>query len=187
MHSYIIKDFDVLVFGMGLGNFYDDELQNICSMNIKKVIDADMFYKKEILLCLDENSVLTPHPKEFASLLEITKLGVYNIDEIQKNRFELAMKFSRKYPNTTLLLKGANSIIVYKNKLYINKYGTSALSKGGSGDVLAGMIGALLAQNYHPLKATITASLAHSISGNIKINYSLTPMKLIKNITKLKM
>ena len=85
-----------------------------------------------------------------------------------------------------LLLKGANTIIAYKNQLYINNFGTPALAKGGSGDVLAGMIGSLIAQGYHPLKATITASLAHSFASNIEPNYSLTPIKLISNLDRLK-
>ena len=183
MHSYSIGKYSALAFGMGLGNFYDDELEKICKMDIAKVIDADMFYKKEILHCL-KNSVLTPHPKEFASLLKLTDLGEYSIKDIQNNRFELALKFSEKYPNVVLLLKGANTIIAYKNQLYINPFGKPSLSKGGSGDVLAGMIGALLAQKYHPLKATITASLAHSFASK-KFDYDLTPLKLIKGISKL--
>ena len=130
---------------------------------------------------LRKNSVLTPHPKEFASLLKICKIGKFSTDEIQKNRFELALNFSQKYPNVVLLLKGSNTIIAYKNQLYVNPYGTMALSKGGSGDVLSGMIGSLLAQGYHPLKATISASLAHSFAGDVKPNYNLTPLKLIDN------
>jgi len=184
MHSYSIGKYSALAFGMGLGNFYDDELEKICKIDIPKVIDADMFYKEEIIHCLNNNSVLTPHPKEFASLLKLTNLGEYSVDEIQNNRFSLALKFSEKYPNVVLLLKGANSIISYKKQLYINPFGKPSLSKGGSGDVLAGMIGALLAQKYHPLKAAITASLAHSFASK-KFDYDLTPLKLIKEIGKL--
>jgi hydroxyethylthiazole kinase-like uncharacterized protein yjeF len=185
MHSYSIGNYSAIVFGMGMGNFYDDELNKICNLKIPKVIDADMFYKIDILNCLTKNVVLTPHPKEFSSLLKICKIGDYSVEEIQKDRFKLALKFSEKYPDVVLLLKGANSIIAYKKQLYINRFGTQALSKGGSGDVLAGMIGALLAQKQHPLKATITATIAHSLAGDIKPNYSLTPLKLIKNIGRL--
>jgi hydroxyethylthiazole kinase-like uncharacterized protein yjeF len=185
IHSYSIGKYSTLAFGMGLGNFYDDELENVCKLEIPKVIDADMFYKKEILHCLKKNTVLTPHPKEFAALLRICEIGEYCVEEIQKNRFELSLKFSKKYPDVVLLLKGSNTIIAYKKQLYINPYGTPALSKGGSGDVLAGMIGALLAQGYHPLKAAITASLAHSFAGDIRPNYNLTPLKLIENLKSL--
>jgi hydroxyethylthiazole kinase-like uncharacterized protein yjeF len=187
MHASSIGNYSAIAFGMGMGNFYDDELEKICKLNIAKVVDADMFYKKEILFCLENKKlVLTPHPKEFSSLLKICKIGEYDVNSIQNNRFELAMQFSKKYPNIVLLLKGSNTIIAYKNKLYINPYGTQALAKGGSGDVLAGMIGALLAQGYHPLKAAITATLAHSFAGDIHPNFSLTPLKLIYNLEKIK-
>ena len=119
-------------------------------------------------------------------LLEICKIGKFSVKEIQNNRFNLALEFSKKYPNVVLLLKGANTIIAYKNQLYISPFGKPSLSKGGSGDVLAGMIGSLLAQNYHPLKATISASIAHSLAGDITPNYSLTPMKLIENLSGIK-
>jgi len=182
MHSYSIENYSAIVFGMGMGNFYDDELDKLSNLEIPKVIDADMFYKKEIIKFLSQNVVLTPHPKEFSSLLKLCELGEYSVNEIQNSRFELALKFSNKYPNVVLLLKGSNVIIAYKNQLYINPYGTQALAKGGSGDVLAGMIGSLLAQKYHPLKAAITASLAHSFAGDIKPNYNLTPLKIIDNL-----
>jgi hydroxyethylthiazole kinase-like uncharacterized protein yjeF len=186
MQNDIIDDrFNTLVFGMGMGNFFDDEIEKICNLDIKKVIDADMFYKQEILNCLDKEVVLTPHPKEFASLLKLTGFGEYSINDIQKNRFNLSLKFTKKYPKVVLLLKGANTIISYKGQLYINPLGTQALSKGGSGDVLAGMIGSLIAQGYHILKATISASLAHSLAGDVKPNYSLTPIKLINNLERI--
>jgi len=185
MHDYQISDkFSAITFGMGMGNFYDDEILKLAKLNIPMVIDADMFYKEEIKLFLDKKIVLTPHPKEFASLLKLVGLGEYSVSDIQKNRFDLALKFSEKYPNIVLLLKGANTIIAYKKQLYINTFGTPALAKGGSGDVLAGMIGSLLAQGYHPLKATFTASLTHSLAGDISPNYNLTPIKLINNLSK---
>ena len=151
------------------------------------VIDADLFYKKEIVSVLNKRDkvVLTPHPKEFASFLKLLGMGDFSVEEIQKRRFFFAKKFSEAYPNSVLLLKGANTIIAYKKRLYINSFGTPALSKGGSGDILAGMIGALLAQGYHPLKSAITASLAHSFAGDVAPNYSLTPLKIVENLSKL--
>ena len=96
-------------------------------------------------------------------------------------------KFCEKYQKPILLLKGANVIIAQDNKLFINSFGTQALSKGGSGDVLSGLIGSLLAQKYEPLEATITASLAHSFSARLydKNNYSLAPQDIIEGIKKL--
>jgi NAD(P)H-hydrate repair Nnr-like enzyme with NAD(P)H-hydrate dehydratase domain len=61
------------------------------------------------------------------------------------------------------------------------------LAKGGSGDVLGGLIGALLAQGYKPLDAAIQGSLAHTLASRRfeKHNYALTPFDLIERITRL--
>ncbi len=182
----IENHFNSLAFGMGMGNYFDDEIEKLLEFDVPMVIDADMFYKDIIKEFLKkEKIVITPHPKEFASLLKILEFGEYSTDEIQKNRFKLAEKFSKKYPKAVLLLKGANKIIAFNKKLHIDPLGSVALAKGGSGDVLAGMIGGLLAQGYHPLKATMMASFAHSIAGNYEPNYALTPEKLIKRLEEI--
>ena len=182
MQTGHLENFDVLALGMGLNNHFDDVLDEIAMLDIPMVIDADMFYKKEIVKFLDKKVVLTPHPKEFSSLLKLTGIGEYSSEEIQKNRFSLAEKFSENYPDVVLLLKGANKIIAYNKKLFIDPNGTVALAKGGSGDVLAGIIASLLSQGWHPLKAAIHGSLAHSIAGNYKPNFALTPLKLIERL-----
>ena len=70
--------------------------------------------------------------------------------------------------------------------LFIDSFGSPALAKGGSGDALAGMICALLAQNYEAKDAAITACLAHSLAAcKIKNNFALTPTDLIQNIGEL--
>ncbi len=182
----IENNFTALAFGMGMGNYFDDEIKKLLNFDIPMVIDADMFYKNIITEFLKkEKVVITPHPKEFASLLKILGFGEFSTDEVQKNRFKLAKEFSKKYPKVVLLLKGANKIIAYNKKLYIDPLGSVALAKGGSGDVLAGMIGSLMAQGYHALKATMMASLAHSIAGNYEPNYALTPEKLIKRLEEI--
>ena len=181
----IAKNCTSLVVGMGLGesNFdLDLLLQNDFSL----VIDADLFYNPYIVKLLKEkeNIVLTPHPKEFASLLKICKIAEIGVDEIQLNRFKFIKLFAEKFPKVTLVLKGANSLITQNNKIYINSFGTSALSKGGSGDVLSGMIGSLLAQGYSTKDAAITAVLAHSFAAkNATCNdYALSPMDICEAI-----
>jgi hydroxyethylthiazole kinase-like uncharacterized protein yjeF len=185
MQTNKIDNFNALAFGMGMSNHFDDILKDIAQIQMPMVIDADMFYKDDIKLFLDKKVVLTPHPKEFASLLKILGIGEYSVREVQERRFELAEKFSEIYPQVVLLLKGANKIIAYNKKLFIDPTGNVALAKGGSGDVLAGIIGSLLAQGWHPLKAAIHGSLAHSLAGNYEPNFALTPMKIIQNLEKL--
>lgn len=176
-----------IAVGMGLGNYEENELKGLLESDLPKVIDADMFYSP--LLCghLKSGVVLTPHPKEFCSLLKLCDMADISVEELQNNRFKYALMFSAKYPEVVLYLKGANSIIAHGLKLYINPLGSAVLSKGGSGDVLTGLIGSLLAQGYSSLNATISASLAHAFSANNFEcnNYALTPQDIIEKVKVL--
>ena len=103
---------------------------------------------------------------------------------IQQNRFKHAKRFSLAFPHVVLVLKGANTIIAHNGELFINTYGTQALAKGGSGDVLAGMIAALIAQGYTPKNAAISASLAHALVARAFTcnNFALTPIDICKGL-----
>ena len=173
-----------IAFGMGLGEIESLKLEEILQLNIPKVLDADIFYNPLIVKYLDENVVLTPHPKEFISLLKLTNIANISIEELQDNRFLYVEKFCKIYPKVTLLLKGANVIISKNDKIYVNIFGSSKLSKGGSGDVLSGLIVSLLAQGYTSLEAAINASLAHTIAAKKykNNNYSMSPQDIIQGI-----
>ncbi|WRB67125.1 NAD(P)H-hydrate dehydratase [Helicobacter pylori] len=149
------------------------------------VLDAGVFYHKEILQALEKEVVLTPHPKEFLSLLKLVGIDISML-ELLDNKLEIARDFSQKYPKVVLLLKGANTLIAHQGQVFINILGSVALAKAGSGDVLAGLILSLLSQNYTPLDATINASLAHAMASlEFKNNYALTPLDLIEKIKRL--
>ena len=184
---FISENCTAIAIGMGLGKYETDEIRKILNKKVPKIIDADLFYDKLICEVLEQEVVLTPHPKEFVSLLKLCEIADIDVSELQNNRFLYAQMFSKKYPKVVLLLKGANVIISKNEKLYVNRFGSAVLSKGGSGDVLSGLIGSLLAQGYEILDAAITASLAHAISSKnySKNNYSLTPLDLIEEIKKL--
>ncbi|WP_148623455.1 NAD(P)H-hydrate dehydratase [Aliarcobacter cryaerophilus] len=173
-----------IALGMGLGEFEALKLEEILQLNIPKVLDADIFYNPLIVKYLDKNVVLTPHPKEFISLLKLTNIVNISIEELQDNRFLYVQRFCKIYPKVTLLLKGANVIISKNEKIYVNIFGSSKLSKGGSGDVLSGLIASLLAQGYTTLEASINASLAHTIAANKykNNNYSISPQDIIQGI-----
>ena len=183
----ISENCTAIAIGMGLGKYERNEIREILNSKIPKIIDADLFYDKIVLECFNQEVVLTPHPKEFVSLLKLCDIANITIDELQNNRFLYVEKFCQKYPNVVLLLKGTNVIISQKDKLYVNSFGSAVLSKGGSGDVLSGLIGSLLAQGYKPLDSAITASLAHAIAGRnySKNNYSLIPSDLVEEVKKL--
>ena len=173
-----------IALGMGLGEIESLKLEEFLQLNIPKVLDADIFYNPLIVKYLDENVVLTPHPKEFISLLKLTNIANISIEELQDNRFLYVEKFCKIYPKVTLLLKGANVIISKNDKIYVNIFGSSKLSKGGSGDVLSGLIASLLAQGYTSLEAAINASLAHTIAAKKykNNNYSMSPQDIIQGI-----
>ncbi|WP_121095239.1 NAD(P)H-hydrate dehydratase [Helicobacter pylori] len=149
------------------------------------VLDAGVFYHKEVLQALEKEVILTPHPKEFLSLLKLVGINISML-ELLDNKLEIARDFSQKYPKVVLLLKGANTLIAHQGRTFINTLGSVALAKAGSGDVLAGLILSLLSQNYTPLDAAINASLAHALAGlELKNNYALTPLDLIEKIKLL--
>lgn len=178
-----------IALGMGLGvEFCDDELGTLLDNSLPLVLDADIFYHPMFPKLLKrEHIVLTPHPKEFTQILRSCGIADIDVTTLQNNRFNYTEQFCAAYPNAVLVLKGSNVIIGAGEEFFINSLGTVALAKGGSGDVLSGLIGALLAQKYMPLDAAIQASLAHTLAarGFDKNDYALTPFDLIEKVTCL--
>ncbi|PUD18236.1 NAD(P)H-hydrate dehydratase [Helicobacter pylori] len=177
------KKLSAFAIGMGLENIPKDFKKWLGLAPC--VLDAGVFYHKEVLQALEKEVILTPHPKEFLSLLKLVGINISML-ELLDNKLEIARDFSQKYPKVVLLLKGANTLIAHQGRTFINTLGSVALAKAGSGDVLAGLILSLLSQNYTPLDAAINASLAHALAGlEFKNNYALTPLDLIEKIKRL--
>ncbi len=177
------KKLSAFALGMGLENIPKDFKKWLGLAPC--VLDAGVFYHKEVLQALEKEVILTPHPKEFLSLLKSVGINISML-ELLDNKLEIARDFSQKYPKVVLLLKGANTLIAHQGRTFINTLGSVALAKAGSGDVLAGLIVSLLSQNYTPLDAAINASLAHALAGlEFKNNYALTPLDLIEKIKLL--
>ncbi|MCQ2692475.1 NAD(P)H-hydrate dehydratase [Helicobacter pylori] len=177
------KKLSAFALGMGLENIPKDFKKWLGLAPC--VLDAGVFYHKEVLQALEKEVILTPHPKEFLSLLKSVGINISML-ELLDNKLEIARDFSQKYPKVVLLLKGANTLIAHQGRIFINTLGSVALAKAGSGDVLAGLILSLLSQNYTPLDAAINASLAHALAGlEFKNNYALTPLDLIEKIKRL--
>ncbi|GAA7465158.1 NAD(P)H-hydrate dehydratase [Helicobacter pylori] len=177
------KKLNAFALGMGLENIPKDFKKWLGLAPC--VLDAGVFYHKEVLQALEKEVILTPHPKEFLSLLKSVGINISML-ELLDNKLEIARDFSQKYPKVVLLLKGANTLIAHQGQVFINILGSVALAKAGSGDVLAGLILSLLSQNYTPLDAAINASLAHALASlEFKNNYALTPLDLIEKIKRL--
>ena len=127
------------------------------------ILDADglnaVSYDIDILRKAKRRLILTPHPGE------MQRLTGKSVDEIQASRMETAKAFAAEY-GVTLVLKGANTVVANggANAVYLNTTGNSGLSKGGSGDLLAGMIGGFAAQGVH--FAAETAVYLHGKCGD---------------------
>ncbi|MCB1196197.1 NAD(P)H-hydrate dehydratase [bacterium] len=104
-------------------------------------------------------TVITPHPGEFSRLIH------KDTDDIQSHRLSYAEYFTKNH-NTTLILKGKNTLITAKNSpRFINPTGNNGLATAGSGDVLAGMLGAFLALGLPSIKAACCATFYHGMAG----------------------
>jgi hydroxyethylthiazole kinase-like uncharacterized protein yjeF len=193
MHSTVVPDnASALAIGMGLGCHFESEFlqKYVVKSHLPIVLDADSCYSKEILSLLEQKEreiVITPHPKEFVILWKILTGEQLTVTQVQSKRFETVRKFNVRYPHVTLLLKGSNTLIMQEDRLYINPLGCSKLSKGGSGDVLSGLIVSLLAQGYTAIDAAVQASLALVMAANNYegASYAMLPTDLIKAISLL--
>jgi len=105
--------------------------------------------------------ILTPHPGEMARLLGITS------KEVQSQRIELSREFAEKY-GVILVLKGSRTVIAEPGgRVFINPTGNPGMASGGTGDILTGMIGGLLAQGMNPLEAAKLGVYLHGLSGDL--------------------
>lgn len=137
----LLKKADVLVIGMGLGKSQEaGKIINYVLKNysITVIIDADGINSLNLDSLIDAKSkvILTPHIGEFARLLNI------EIDQVKRDPIGLAKKFSKEYGVITVLKSNA-TVITDGSQVLVNITGTPAQAKGGSGDVLAGCMGAL--------------------------------------------
>lgn len=198
-----------ILLGPGLGTCNFDKLQTEFneilqwfSLGNKKsiVVDADLFSYPLIFEFLselnanainkDKKIILTPHLKEFSSLLKILskknqKIKFYETKELTnlKTRIDAGKSITSIFPELTLVIKSANTTVIHKDESFICNMGGASLAKGGSGDILAGMILSLLAQGYSSVNAANTAVIAHALAGTKKgkNDFSLTPKKIINN------
>ena len=161
-----ISHFKSIGIGPGLGK--GQESQNLLKelmtqVRCPLVLDADalniLSENIELLKRLPENSVLTPHPKEFERLVGKSES---NLEMLQKAR-----QFSREN-KVYLILKSAHTAICFPNgHCYINSTGNPGMAKGGSGDVLTGILTSTIAQGYPTDKACLISVYIHGLAGDL--------------------
>lgn len=151
------------------------------------IIDADginvISENIDILKEARSDIILTPHIKEMSRLLG------EDTNYVLKNKFEVAKNFSKKY-KLTLVLKDSKTVISDINgHLYLNSTGNESMAKGGTGDVLAGIIGSLAAQGVSALNSAIISVFIHGRSGDIckeKLSsFSVIPTDIINNLSEV--
>ncbi|MEO6285068.1 MAG: NAD(P)H-hydrate dehydratase [Dyadobacter sp.] len=132
------------------------------TIQVPLIIDADglniLSQNRFLLDKLPENTILTPHPKEFQ------RLAGESSNEYE--RLQLGKEFARKY-RVIICLKGANTAVILPNgDIHFNSTGNAGMATGGTGDVLTGIITSLLAQKYKPEHAAILGVYEHGLAGD---------------------
>jgi ADP-dependent NAD(P)H-hydrate dehydratase len=159
---------DVLAMGPGLGQSADlRELVAWVAMSVEipTVLDADALNnlagQTEILASLGRPVIITPHPGEFS------RLTGRSIKEIQADRETHALAFAGSAKNLIVVLKGSETLVTDGRRLYTNTTGNPGMATGGSGDVLTGVISAMIAQKLDPFDAACLGVYAHGLAGDI--------------------
>lgn len=136
----------------------------ILTGEVPLVIDADgincLADRVELLKRRKAPLVLSPHPGEMARLVGVS------VKEIQEDRVGISREFAKKF-DVCLVLKGARTAVAEPSgAIYINPTGNPGMASGGTGDVLTGMIGGLLAQGYDPIEAAKAGVYFHGLTGD---------------------
>ncbi|MBI2655943.1 NAD(P)H-hydrate dehydratase [Candidatus Woesearchaeota archaeon] len=170
-----MEKFDVLLIGNGIG--LNNETKKFCKKAVKeikkfKVIDADAIKSISMQNC--ENSIITPHAKELEYFLANSKINKTILNKINNEKgitikSNLIKKITQKFldRNNIILLKGNIDAIISKNNIFYVRGGNAGMTKGGTGDVLAGLCAGFLAQSKDILQSAINASYFNKKIGDI--------------------
>ncbi len=181
--SALIKA-DAVVLGPGMKKSRDTAkiLKTVITKyNKTLVIDADginmLSRNIDILSRKKCEIILTPH------MAEMARLGKTDTESIAVSREGIASVFAQNY-GVTVVLKGAETVVAGKNgEVFVNTTGNPGLSRGGSGDVLSGIIGALAAAGQSPLNASMIGTFVHGLAADIlieeKTEQSMLPRDII--------
>jgi NAD(P)H-hydrate epimerase len=162
------KAADVVAMGPGLGQgpavtgFVRTVLERLADVPI--VLDADGLNAiapfKDNFPHRNAPVVMTPHPGEFARLID------RSVKDVVAGREQLAVEFARR-SGAVVLLKGSQTLVTNSQRLFRNSTGNPGMATGGCGDVLTGVIAALIAQGLSPFDAAALGAWVHGRAGDI--------------------
>ena len=146
------------------------------------VLDADALNiisrHSQFLARIPENSIITPHPKEFERLFGITENSFDRVELAREKAAELGIYIVLKDHHT--------QIITPEKDVFYNITGNSGMAKGGSGDVLTGLLTGILAQGYTPFETCVLGVFIHGLAGDItkeeKGEIAMIPSDIISNL-----
>jgi len=158
----------VVVTGTGLGqtSWSEQMLDSCLAVSVPLVIDADGLnllakYRGGTASTTASQRILTPHPAEAARLLGCSSR------DVQADRVGSARRLARDY-HAVVVLKGCGTVIAEPQGRYaVCPYGNPGMASAGTGDVLAGVIGAMLAQGLEAWRAAMVGVLAHALAGDL--------------------
>ena len=172
-------DVDAIAVGPGMGRTIGTKkiTEKVLRQNVPVVLDADALYfwseYAPIVSQRNEATILTPHPGEMARILNRP------IRDIESKRFEVAKDFAIEY-GVYLVLKGPNTIVTTPDgKQYVNPTGNPSLAKGGSGDVLTGMILAFIMQHHNIQEAISNAVFIHGKAADMLLEKTHSYMDVL--------
>lgn len=189
---------DVIVIGVGLGQ--SEVAKKLLSMvlssaDVPLVIDADalnlLARYHELWELISAPAIVTPHPLEMARLCRL------DVATVERDRLSATVNFSEKYA-LICVLKGHQTIVSDgseacglgdKHTVYLNRSGNSGMATGGSGDVLSGIIGSLIAQKMPPFEAATLGVYIHGLAGDSAAEmlgeYSVMASDIVEHISQI--
>ena len=174
---------DVLVVGPGyLSNSGISHIMKLAQQGSKPVVcDAEglNYISRGQRVC---PMIITPHPGEFAKMIGLST------EEVNRNRIYLSGKYAKEN-NVIVVLKGAATVVASPTgDIRINTTGNSGMATAGSGDVLSGIIGGILAMGASPFDSAVAGVYLHGLAGDLAAKetseYSLTATKISEYIGK---
>ena len=176
--------YQVVAVGPGLGNSTEHTqlLERLLALKTPMVLDADalnmLSEKKELIVTIPLNSVITPHVKEFDRL--------FGTHENWWTRVQTAMKKAKELSLTIVLKNQFTFVSMPNGKVYINPTGNPSMAQGGMGDVLTGIIASFMAQGYKAEHAAILGCYLHGRAGDYlsKKRFAVSASSVAKRLPK---